>query len=128
MVSSSAECARIPRSAARVVRLYKVLASPPKRLSDPKEEGMHRRRLGVTLTAFALLFTVMVSIAGASDLTPGPLVQVSGTSPFLSCTADSIGTQSGTVFLNSEVEPWIDVNRANTSNVVGIFQQDRWSN
>ena len=89
---------------------------------------MHRRRLGVTLTAFALLFTIVVGIAGASDLTPGPLVQVSGTSPFLSCTADGVGTQSGTVFLNSEVEPWIDVNRANTSNVVGIFQQDRWSN
>ena len=69
MVSSSAECARIPRSAARVVRLRK---APPKRLSDPKEEGMHRRRLGVTLTAIAILSTVMVGIAGASDLTPGP--------------------------------------------------------
>ena len=67
-------------------------------------------------------------VAGASDLTPGPLVQVSGTSPFLGCTADAVGTQSGTVYLNSEVEPWIDVNRTNTSNVVGIFQQDRWSN
>ncbi len=89
---------------------------------------MHGRRLGAALTALALLFTVMVGIAGASDLTPGPLVQVSGTSPFLSCTADAVGSQSGTVYLNSEVEPWIDVNRTNTSNVVGIFQQDRWSN
>ena len=89
---------------------------------------MHGRRLGAALTALALLFTMVVGIAGASDLTPGPLVQASGTSPFLSCTADAIGSQSGTVFLNSEVEPWIDVNRTNTSNVVGIFQQDRWSN
>ena len=89
---------------------------------------MHGRRLGAALTALALLFTVVVGIAGAGDLTPGPLVQVSGTSPFLGCTADAVGTQSGTVYVNSEVEPWIDVNRANTSNVVGIFQQDRWSN
>ena len=89
---------------------------------------MHGRRLGAALTALALLFTMVVGIAGASDLTTGPLVQVSGTSPFLGCTADGVGTQSGTVSLNSEVEPWIDVNRANTSNVVGIFQQDRWSN
>ena len=89
---------------------------------------MHERRLGAALTALALLFTMVVGIAGASDLTTGPLVQVSGTSPFLGCTADAVGTQSGTVYLNSEVEPWIDVNRANTSNVVGIFQQDRWSN
>ena len=89
---------------------------------------MQRRRLGAALTALALLFTMVVGVAGASDLTPGPLVQVSGTSPFLSCTADAIGSQSGTVSLNSEVEPWSDVNRTNTSNVVGIFQQDRWSN
>ena len=89
---------------------------------------MHGRRLGAALTGLALLFTMAVGIAGASELTPGPLVQVSGTSPFLSCTADAIGSQSGTVYLNSEVEPWIDVNRTNTSNVVGIFQQDRWSN
>ena len=89
---------------------------------------MQRRRLGAALMALALLSTMLVGVAGASDLTPGPLVQVSGTSPFLSCTADAIGTQSGSVFLNSEVEPWIDVNRTNTSNVVGIFQQDRWSN
>ena len=86
---------------------------------------MHERRFGAALTALALLFTMVVGVAGASDLTTGPLVQVSGTSPFLGCTADGVGTQSGTVYLNSEVEPWIDVNRANTSNVVGIFQQDR---
>ena len=40
---------------------------------------MQRRRLGAALTALALLFTMVVGIAGASDLTPGPLVQVSGT-------------------------------------------------
>jgi hypothetical protein len=56
------------------------------------------------------------------------LVQVSGTSPFLDCTADGVADQSGEVFLDSEVEPWIDVNPTNTSNVVGIWQQDRWSN
>ena len=89
---------------------------------------MHERRFRAALTALALLFTMVVGVAGATDLTTGPLVQVSGTSPFLGCTADGVGTQSGTVSLNSEVEPWIDVNRANTSNVVGIFQQDRWSN
>lgn len=89
---------------------------------------MHGRRLGAALVVPALLFTLVVGIAGAGDLTPGPLVQVSGTSPFLSCTADATGSQSGSVFLNSEVEPWIDVNRTNPSNVVGIFQQDRWSN
>jgi hypothetical protein len=60
--------------------------------------------------------------------TPGPLVQTSGTSPFLGCTADNVAGQTGTVFLNSEVEPWIDVNPTNPANMVGAYQQDRWSN
>ena len=64
----------------------------------------------------------------ADEKAAADLVQVSGTSPFLDCTADGVAEQSGTVFLNSEVEPWIDVNPTNSDNVVGIWQQDRWSN
>jgi hypothetical protein len=67
--------------------------------------------------------------ATATDFTTiGPLVQVSGVSPFAGCTADDVAGQSGTVFPDSEVEPWIDVNPTNTSNLVGMWQQDRWSN
>jgi hypothetical protein len=66
--------------------------------------------------------------AWATPFTAGPLVQVSGTSAFAGCTADNIAGQSGTVFLHSEVEPWIDVNPTNRDNIVGIWQQDRWSN
>jgi hypothetical protein len=64
----------------------------------------------------------------AAAFVPGPLVQVSGSSPLAGCTADNVAGQSGTVFLGSEVEPWIDVNPINTANIVGIWQQDRWSN
>jgi hypothetical protein len=64
----------------------------------------------------------------AGSYTAGPLVQVSGSSPFASCTADDAGSQSGTNYPNSEVEPWIDANPANPDNLVGIWQQDRWSN
>jgi hypothetical protein len=46
----------------------------------------------------------------------------------LDCTSDGVAEQSGDLFLNSEVEPWIDVNPTNTDNVVGIWQQDRRSN
>jgi hypothetical protein len=66
--------------------------------------------------------------AAATDLTAGPLVQVSGTSPFSGCTADDVAGQSGQVFPDSEVEPWIDVNPTNEENIVGMWQQDRWSN
>jgi hypothetical protein len=35
--------------------------------------------------------------------------------------------QSGRAFINSETEPWVDVNPANGLNLVGFFQEDRWS-
>jgi hypothetical protein len=56
----------------------------------------------------------------------GPLSQVSGSAPFApGCNG---APQTGTVFPNSEVEPWVDVNPAETDNVVGVWQQNRWSN
>ena len=35
--------------------------------------------------------------------------------------------RSGTAHLDSQTEPWVDVNPANRSNVVGFWQEDRWS-
>jgi len=76
------------------------------------------------------MLTVGLASAAASNFTPGPLVQVSGTSPFGGCTTDEVDVQEefGELFRNSEVEPWIDVNPANPNNIVGVWQQDRWSN
>ena len=51
---------------------------------------------------------------------------MSGPSPFAAgCEGAS---QTGTVFRNAEVEPWVDVNLADADNLVGNWQQDRWSN
>jgi hypothetical protein len=75
----------------------------------------------------ALLTVVAVGGASAVPYSSTPPVQASGVSPFAGCTADDVAGQAGTNFLNTEVEPWIDVNPANSSNVVGIYQQDRWS-
>ena len=36
-------------------------------------------------------------------------------------------TTSGSVTLDSETEPMVSVNQSNTSNVVGIWQEDRWT-
>jgi hypothetical protein len=83
----------------------------------------------MVVVALAIVTGVFAQPAAASPFnTIGPLVQVSGTSPFSGCTLDNVAGQSGTVFPNSEVEPWIDVNPTNTSNIVGMWQQDRWSN
>jgi hypothetical protein len=83
----------------------------------------------VGVVAVTLATALWAQPATASDFTTiGPLVQVSGTSPFADCAADNVAGQSGTVFPNSEVEPWIAVNPTNRSNIVGIWQADRWSN
>jgi hypothetical protein len=88
--------------------------------------GRMRVLLGALALAAAATFGLQAGSAG--PLATDPLVQVSGASAFAGCTADDVGGQPGTNFLHSEVEPWVDVNPTNPNNVVGIWQQDRWSN
>ena len=89
---------------------------------------MASRRAFFAVPALVLVLATAVGVASAGTFTSGPLVAVSGASPFAACVADGVATQSGRVFMNSEVEPWVDANPANASNFVGIWQQDRWSN
>ena len=88
---------------------------------------MRARRL-VTLIGGVILALGMAVGVSAAGFTLGPLVQVSGSSPLAGCTADNVGGQTGTAYIGSEVEPWIDVNPTDPANLVGIWQQDRWSN
>lgn len=69
--------------------------------------------------------------ASADALGTGPLVQVSEFSPFgalANCGNFPGNIDPGTVFLDSEVEPWVDVNPVNPDNIVAFWQQGRWSN
>jgi photosystem II stability/assembly factor-like uncharacterized protein len=64
--------------------------------------------------------------AGPAIAAVGSLSRATSLSPFApGCNG---APQSGTVFDNSEVEPWIDVNPTNAANLIGVWQQDRWSN
>jgi hypothetical protein len=83
--------------------------------------------------AFVLMTLFAVVVFGLGPASAGPMsttavTQVSGTSLFAGCVADNVAGQTGTVSHDSEVEPWIDVNPTNPDNIVGIWQQDRWSN
>jgi hypothetical protein len=86
--------------------------------------------------ALLVLIGVVVLVAPTASAGPGvagPNVKVSGVSPFASCTADDVGGQTGTNFLHSEVEPWIEVSSVDRSgdgvaDRIGAYQQDRWSN
>ena len=57
---------------------------------------------------------------------PGaPLVRASGPSPYPSSCG---GAMAGSVnYEDAEVEPYVAVNPTNSANVIGIWQQDRWS-
>jgi hypothetical protein len=76
---------------------------------------------------------VLVSVLAAAAVAPAtaagavdPLTLVSGPSPFAQGCEGA--PQTGTVFRNAEVEPWVDVNLADDDNLIGNWQQDRWSN
>ena len=84
------------------------------------------RRVLSVLSIVLVLAAAPTALAGTFNA--GSLVQVTGASPFATCTADNVAGQPGTNFLDSEVEPWVDVNPTNPNNIVGGVQQDRWSN
>jgi hypothetical protein len=79
---------------------------------------------GALAVAVALSIPTAARAAGV-----GPLSLASGPSPFAACTTGlDPGSPPGTNYVNAEVEPFVAVNPANPANVIGVFQQDRWSN
>ncbi len=63
-----------------------------------------------------------------SDFTLGHLVQVSRSDPFAGSTADDIEHQPGILTPSQETEPRLAVDPTDPNHLVGVFQQDRWSN
>ncbi|HEY5971409.1 MAG TPA: sialidase family protein [Pseudoxanthomonas sp.] len=62
----------------------------------------------------------------AAPMKVDPLHVASGPSPFVAgCDGE---TNPGTAYINSEVEPYLAVNPLDPDRMVGIWQQDRWSN
>ena len=94
------------------------------------QRAIHSRRIMVAAAALTLFST---TTAWGSTSTVGALQRVSGTSPFAACTADNIAAQPGTVYPNSEVEPWVAASRVDrngdgAADIIGGYQQDRWDN
>ncbi len=98
-------------------------------LSDAQLALRRNQARPVWLWAGLVLVTATTGLpaAHANSFSTGTLVQVSGPDPFTACTADDVSGQAAINFPNSEVEPWVDVNPVNPGNIVGTWQQDRWS-
>src|SRR5258708_11910169 len=83
-----------------------------------EESSMRRNKPG------ALLIGASLAVAFAASTTGWAApVLVSGPSPFAGCTIGGPGTN----YENAEVEPWVALNPTNPSNLIGVWQQDRWS-
>jgi hypothetical protein len=66
------------------------------------------------------------SLCGAGDSSRGADVVV--TRAALDACGNFPGLVAGRIFTDTEIRPWIEVNRADRNNLVAIWQQDRWSN
>jgi hypothetical protein len=79
----------------------------------------HRSLVAASLAAFGLCVGAPAHADVLTFLASGP-------SPYL---PDCNGVpQSGKLYPNAEVEPFVAVNPRNPLNLVGVWQQDRWSN
>src|SRR5215213_5535277 len=74
----------------------------------------------------ALVALTAPSAASAhAGFTLGPVVQASAASPLYPC-ADA-DTGDGINYPSTEVEPFVAVNPTDPDNIIGAYQQDRWS-
>jgi hypothetical protein len=85
---------------------------------------MEEQMKGKLGSAFALASGL--ALVFANTALAATVAQASGaTSPYATCVQSS---QPGTLYPNAEVEPQVAVNPKNTSDIVGQWHQDRWSN
>jgi hypothetical protein len=85
-----------------------------------KESSMRCNKPRTLLSGIPLAVVLATSIT-TSRAAP---ILVSGPSLFATCTIGGPGTS----YVNAEVEPWVATNPNNPSNLIGVWQQDRWDN
>ncbi|MEV0398452.1 hypothetical protein [Actinoallomurus sp. NPDC050550] len=81
-------------------------------------------RASVSATGAVLLFAALASTPSATASTQ-PVHLVSSGDPFAKCTIGA--SAKGVNYPAAEVEPWVAVDPQHPHRVIGVFQQDRWS-
>jgi hypothetical protein len=77
------------------------------------------RRVLLILAALLLMGTGVAAASPTIVAVSAPTSPLGGCAPF--------DTGPGTKYPSTEVEPWLAVNPTNANNIVGSWQQDRWS-
>jgi hypothetical protein len=90
---------------------------------------MQRARVVFIGTILVALVAPAAAIAAPGPYTLGPTVTASGASPFAGCPDgdDPDADPPSIVYTNTELEPFVAVNPTNLDNMIGNYQQDRWS-
>jgi hypothetical protein len=86
---------------------------------------MRHKLTRIVMLSSALSALALATAAPALASTETSLVTVSSADPYAGC---SIPGNPGTNFPDAEVEPQVAVNPSNPRNIIGAWQQDRWSN
>src|SRR5512133_4206839 len=82
-----------------------------------------------------LLILLPIAVASAGPYATTVVHQASGTpsppangdSPFASCDISGYLFPGEINWVNSELEPWVAVNPTDSSNIIGVYQQDRYT-
>jgi hypothetical protein len=86
---------------------------------------MRQKLMRIVVLSSALSALALATASPALASTETPLVTVSSTNPYAGCANDG---QTGIVTKDAEVEPQVAVNPHAADNIIGAWQQDRWSN
>src|SRR6266566_5234631 len=96
-----------------------------------------RKGIPRAATAVSALMILLIPLAPASAApyattvvyqasgTPSP--PANGNSPFASCDISGFLIPGETNYVNTELEPWVAVNPTNPLNIIGVYQQDRYT-
>lgn len=85
---------------------------------------MTRGPIYIPAAILSSVVLLLASVADASILGSSTPVEASAGNPLAGCAPDG----SGVVYPDSEVEPWVEVDPTDLQTIVGLYQQDRYSN
>ena len=85
-------------------------------------------RWALTAFLFPVMTLSLLDIGQSAFAAGDPVVPISGLSPYPPGVDCNVTPQTGTVWRNSETEPYMDVDFGRPDRMAAIVHQDRWSN
>ncbi len=85
-------------------------------------------RLSLTTALFPIMTLGVLALGQSAFAADDPIVPISGLSPYPPGVDCNLTPQTGTVWRNSETEPYMDVDFGRSEEMAAIVHQDRWSN